>query len=188
VVPAVFEYNDGGYLLKLNVHSSVETETGPEGATMKTVDRTRKNGIMQAVVVSILLMAVMVAGGCTAGTEEVPAGETLAQTIEDITVQKASEMIEKRRGDADFAIIDVRTPEEFAEGHIEGAVPVNFRDDDFRDMVGELDRDKTHLIYCRSGARSVGARDVMAELGFREIYNMLNGILGWEAAGHPVVR
>lgn len=155
---------------------------------MKTADRTRKNGIMPAVVVPILLMAVVVAGGCTAGTGEVPAGETLPQTIEDITVQEAAEMIEKRRGDADFTIIDVRTPDEFAEGHIEGAVLVNFQDNDFRDKVGELDRDKTHLIYCRSGARSAGARDVMAELGFHEIYNMLNGILGWEAAGHPVVR
>jgi rhodanese-related sulfurtransferase len=155
---------------------------------MKTVDRTRKNGIMQAVVVPILLMAVVVAGGCTAGTGEVPAGETLPQTIEDITVQEAAEMIEERRGNADFAIIDVRTPEEFAEGYIEGAVLVNFQDDDFRDKVGELDRDKTRLIYCRSGARSAGARDVMAELGFREVYNMLGGILGWEAAGHPVVR
>jgi rhodanese-related sulfurtransferase len=155
---------------------------------MKTADRTRKSGIIPAVVVPILLMAVVVAGGCTVGTEKVPAGETLAQTIEDITVQKAAEMIEKRRGDADFTIIDVRTPEEFAEGHIEGAVLVNFQDNDFRDKVGELDRDKTHLIYCRSGARSAGARDVMAELGFHEIYNMLNGILGWEAAGHPVVR
>ncbi len=155
---------------------------------MKTADRTRKSGIIPAVVVPILLMAVVVAGGCTVGTEKIPAGETLAQTIEDITVQEAAEMIEKRWGDADFTIIDVRTPEEFAEGHIEGAVLVNFQDNDFRDKVGELDRDKTHLIYCRSGARSAGARDVMAELGFHEIYNMLNGILGWEAAGHPVVR
>lgn len=155
---------------------------------MKTADRTRKNGIIPAVVVPILLMAVVVAGACTAGTGEVPAGETLPQTIEDITVQEAAEMIEERRGNADFAIIDVRTPDEFAEGHIEGAVLVNFRDDDFRDKVGELDRDKTHLIYCRSGARSAGARDVMAELGFREVYNMLGGILGWEAAGHPVVQ
>ena len=153
---------------------------------MKTADRTRKNGIMPAVVLPILLMAVVVTGGCTVGTEEVPAG--VSQTIEDITVQEAAEMIEERWGDADFAIIDVRTPEEFTEGHIEGAVLVNFRDDDFRDKVGELDRDKTHLIYCRSGARSAGARDVMAELGFREIYNMSEGILGWEAAGHPVVQ
>ena len=85
---------------------------------MKTADRTRKNGIMPAVVVPILLMVVVVAGGCTAGTGEVPAGETLPQTIEDITVQEAAEMIEKRRGDADFTIINVRAPEELSLIHI----------------------------------------------------------------------
>jgi len=113
---------------------------------------------------------------------------TSSETIGDITVQEASDLIEKEQGNPDFVIIDVRTPAEYADGHLENAVNIDYNADDFEDRIDELDKYRTYVIYCRSGVRSAGARDVMEELGFNEVYNVLEGIIGWTAAGFPVVE
>ena len=94
----------------------------------------------------------------------------------------------RRTGGPGFFIIDVRTPDEYNSGHIEGAGMIDFNADDFRDRIGELGRDKTYLVYCRSGGRSAGARDAMEGLGFLKVCHMLSGILGWEEAGLPLVE
>ena len=91
-------------------------------------------------------------------------------------------------GNPDFIIIDVRTPEEYASGYIDTAVNIDYYAADFREQLAALDKDKTYLIYCRTGRRSADARDIIAELGFREVYIMSGGIVAWEAEGRPVVR
>ena len=110
------------------------------------------------------------------------------RTIEDITPQEASTLIQNNQNNPDFIIIDVRTPEEFAEGHIEDAVNIDFRSETFQDELNKLYKDKTYLVYCRSGVRSRNALDIMAELNFREAYNVLGGILAWKAEGLPTVE
>src|SRR5574337_463253 len=101
----------------------------------------------------------------------------------DVTVQRARELMEARGGKAEFVILDVRTPEEFAEGHLSGAVNVNLPAPDFERRLGALDRGKTYLVYCRTGNRSARAIQVMQRLGFRSVYHMTEGILGWEKKG-----
>ena len=85
------------------------------------------------------------------------------------------------------AVIDVRTPEEFAEGHLEGAVLIDVTSPDFEAQVAELDRDQPYVLYCRSGNRSVTARQVMADLGFTDVADIEGGITAWVAEGQPVV-
>ena len=63
------------------------------------------------------------------------------------------------------------TPEEFAEGHLEGAVNIDVQADDFADRVGELARDETYVVYCATGNRATGAVETMAELGFDDAVN-----------------
>jgi rhodanese-related sulfurtransferase len=63
-------------------------------------------------------------------------------------------------------ILDVRTPGEIAEGHLEGALFVDFMADDFREKVSELDKSADYIVHCRSGNRSGQAVVIMAELGF----------------------
>jgi rhodanese-related sulfurtransferase len=126
----------------------------------------------------LLVSGVLLITGC----------KTPAQIIGDITVQEALDLIEEEQSNPDFAIIDVRTPAEYADGHLENAVNINFNADDFEDRVDELERDKTYVIYCRTGVRSAGARDVMERLDFSEVYNVLGGITGWTDAGFPVVK
>lgn len=87
----------------------------------------------------------------------------------------------------DLVILDVRTPEEFEEGHIDGAVMLDFYRDDFADELSRLDRDVPYVVYCRSGNRSGQTRAMMDELGFASVADVDGGIVGWVAADLPVV-
>ncbi len=88
---------------------------------------------------------------------------------------------------SDLVILDVRTPEEFAEGHLEGAVMIDFHGDDFASQLGELDPDVPYLLYCRSGNRSGQTTEILRDLGFGDVADIDGGILAWADAGLPVV-
>ena len=126
-----------------------------------------------------LVIGVTLSGGCVRN-------ETA--TIEDITPQEAFDLIQDNRNNPDFVIIDVRTPAEFAEGHIENATNTNFYSDTFQDTINNLDKNKAYLIYCAVGGRSGSALDIMAELNFKEAYNIVGGINQWKAEGLPTVK
>jgi rhodanese-related sulfurtransferase len=106
--------------------------------------------------------------------------------ITDVTVNQARELIQKRARNAQLVILDVRTPEEFAEGHLSGAVNVNLMAPDYESRLGALDKAKTYLVYCRTGNRSVKAIQIMGRLGFRSVYHMFEGIVGWQKKGFPL--
>jgi phage shock protein E len=106
----------------------------------------------------------------------------------EVTVDQAREMIQKRGGTTDFIIMDVRTPEEFAEGHLPGAVNVNLMAADFERRVGAMDRGKTYLVYCRTGNRSAKAVQAMGRLGFQSVYHMFEGIVGWQKKAFSVSK
>ena len=110
------------------------------------------------------------------------------QVIEDITPQEASELIEENRDNPDFIIIDVRTSEEFAAGHIENAINIDYRSEGFEDSINELEKSKAYLVYCRTARRSRSAVNIMEELDFNEIYHMLGGIVQWEEEGLPIAK
>ncbi len=113
--------------------------------------------------------------------------DTAAQdTHAELAVSEAAKLIEERRGDPDFTILDVRTPEEFAQGHIAGARLVDFTAPDFADKIKGLPREKTYLVYCRSGNRSGKAAKLMRGAGFTQVINMDGGISQWEQEGLPV--
>ncbi len=85
-----------------------------------------------------------------------------------------------------LVVLDVRTPEEFAEGHLDGAIMIDFYGADFTDRLAELDRDRPYLLYCRSGNRSSQARQIMIDLGFTDVADIDGGILAWTQAGLPL--
>lgn len=92
----------------------------------------------------------------------------------------ASKMKEKN-----VVILDVRTPEEFQSGYIKGAILINVQSAGFDAAIQKLDKQKTYLVYCRSGARSMNAARKMKSAGFEQLYNLDGGIMGWNG---PVVR
>ncbi len=87
----------------------------------------------------------------------------------------------------DLVILDVRTLEEFSEGHLEGAAMLDFYRDDFADELAKLDRDVPYLLYCRSGNRSGQTAAIMRELGFTDVADIDGGIGAWNQAGLPTV-
>ena len=86
------------------------------------------------------------------------------------------------------AILDVRTPEEFAEGFIEGARNIDFYRDDFEIEINSLDKESSYALYCRSGKRSGQAAQMMQEAGFLSVFNLDGGMIDWANAGMPRVN
>jgi len=105
-----------------------------------------------------------------------------------LSPSEARDTIAKRSGDPGFVLLDVRTPKEFNEERIEGAVMVDYLSPSFRDEIAKLDRRKTYLVYCRTGHRTSGAAKVMRELGFPNVYEFAGGITKWKEAGFPTAR
>lgn len=85
-------------------------------------------------------------------------------------------------------VVDVRTPAEFAAGHLAGAVNLDVEAGTFPDQVAALDKSATYAVYCRSGNRSKTATQQIADAGISTIYELDGGINAWVAAGYPVVR
>ena len=100
----------------------------------------------------------------------------------------AREMIGERAGTPGFVLLDVRTPGEYRSERIDGAVLVDYNSGNFRSELRALDREKTYLVYCRTGNRSNGALKVMREEGFRNLYHLEGGIVKWKEAGLPTQK
>ena len=101
------------------------------------------------------------------------------------------EAFDKARQEKGAVVIDVRGPDEFAAGHIPGAVnvPVSGKESaDFDKKVSALAKDKKVLVHCRSGVRSAKAVERMQRLGIADIIELPKGYLGWSLAGKPVEK
>ena len=85
-------------------------------------------------------------------------------------------------------ILDVRTPEEVAEGHLAGSTTINFLSPAFGTEILALNKNKTYLLYCRSGTRTRKAADAMQKMGFKHVYMLEGGITAWKEAGKEVVK
>lgn len=102
--------------------------------------------------------------------------------------QNANGQIAKRIGAAEFKqgvsqeniqIVDVRTPDELKDGKIEGSININFYDSNFKEQIASLDKEKPVYVYCRSGARSSKAMEIMKDLGFKTIYELQGGFMSY---------
>ncbi len=98
------------------------------------------------------------------------------------------EQAQKLIADKKVLVLDVRTPEEFASGHIAGATNIDFRDKDFQAKIAKLDKSQAYLVNCASGARSAKACVAMEDLHFPTLYNLRGGIAAWKEAGLPVEK
>jgi rhodanese-related sulfurtransferase len=87
---------------------------------------------------------------------------------------------------AGLVVLDIRTPEEYAEGHLAGSSNLDFYEPDFADSLDALDKDLPYFVYCRSGNRSSTAIETMKDLGFTEVYELDGGIVTWAEAGLPI--
>lgn len=122
-------------------------------------------------ILALSIAATLVLGAC---------GGSDTAVIETVDPVTASGLVS-----ADAVLLDIRTPEEFAEARIEGAVNIDFYSVTFEDQIAALDRDASYVVYCRTDNRSGQAMDVFRRLDFAEVHEIDGGIVAWVEAGLP---
>jgi rhodanese-related sulfurtransferase len=125
-----------------------------------------------------LLVALAIGAAVLAGCSS--SGATL-ETVDPAT---AATVIAEEPG---VVVLDIRTPEEYAQGAIDGAVNIDFYASDFASQLDQLDKSTPYVVYCRSGNRSGQAMDTFADLGFTDVTEIEGGLVNWYDAGFPVV-
>lgn len=146
------------------------------------------------ILLPLLLLWMMLGFGCQAqqdANQPNSGGSTAtsapaAAAVEVVNVEAATKMM---ASDPNLQILDVRTPEEVAEGTIAGAKVANWFDADFAQKAESmLDKGKPVLVYCKVGGRSSKASDVLLGKGFSKVYNLEGGITAWNSAGKPLQK
>ena len=124
--------------------------------------------------ITLALFSLVLIASCSNKTEE--ASNKIVAVTDFDKVQSENE---------DLVILDVRTPEEFSEGHIKDAILINFMGDDFQNKIENLDKSKTYLLYCKAGGRQEKASIQMESMGFENILLLDGGMTSWLAEGKP---
>jgi rhodanese-related sulfurtransferase len=123
-----------------------------------------------------LMVAVLVGVGLLASCGSSASGKTLS--VDDFATLAGTDGV---------VLLDVRTPDEFAAGHLEGAQNIDVEAADFATQISGLDKAATYAVYCHSGNRSATAMKTMTDAGFTNVSDLSGGIAAWAQAGKPVV-
>lgn len=105
--------------------------------------------------------------------------EVAGAKVERLNAPDFREKLEALAAEGKVQLIDVRTPQEFGAGAIEGSANHNIYEADFQSQLQSYDKDKPVLVYCKSGARSAQAVSIFQSMGFKEIYELAGGYLAW---------
>ena len=106
---------------------------------------------------------------------------TTAQNSVAISVLNKNQFAEAIQG-KEVVLVDVRTPEEYAEGFIQGAINIDYFDQQsFIKQISELDKKEPVYLYCRSGNRSMKAARQLVTLGFEKVYDLAGGYMSWSS-------
>ena len=106
-------------------------------------------------------------------------GKLNAESIHEVLDQSLYQQKLNENGQR-VQIIDVRTPEEFQAGHLEGAKNINFYSENFAELLSSFDKNQPTFIYCQSGKRSASAAEVLKKLQFKEVYDLKGGYRTWK--------
>lgn len=101
---------------------------------------------------------------------------------------KVEEFEKLSKKDKKGVILDIRTPEEYKEGYIEGAEFLDFLGQDFESGLSKMNKKKTYYVYCRSGKRTITATEKMKQMGFKKVYMLEGGITAWSESGRKTVK
>ena len=108
-----------------------------------------------------------------------------AQKIKSVNSTEVNAMLSKANK---IVVLDVRTADEFAMGHVKGAINIDIRQADATSRIDKLDKKATYVVHCRTNRRSQIAVDHMVQAGFTNIYQMMDGMMGWNQNNLPVVK
>jgi phage shock protein E len=135
---------------------------------------------MKKVLALLAIVGVLFVAGCSSSSSA-PASDAAAvqQVDAQAFLQEAAQ--------PGVTVVDVRTPAEYAAGHVEGAINIDVEAPTFGDEISKLDKKGAYAVYCHSGRRSGIATDQMGQAGFANVYNLKGGIADLQAAGAPIV-
>ncbi|MDO8120444.1 rhodanese-like domain-containing protein [Isoptericola sp. b490] len=139
--------------------------------------RTRTTRVAAAAALGVALATGI--SGCAGDT---PANGAHAE-LKDLPPQAFAE----RAATPGVVVLDVRTPQEFAAGHLPGAINVDVEAPDFATRIAQLDTSVPYAVYCHSGNRSAAAMQQMAAAGFTDLADLAGGITAWAQAGGTIV-
>ncbi|MCL2474937.1 MAG: rhodanese-like domain-containing protein [Chloroflexi bacterium] len=104
-------------------------------------------------------------------------------TFISVTPEKAKEIAASKA----VVYLDVRTVLEYTDGHIDGAVNLDYNHNNFENSLASLDKSMVYIVYCQAGVRSKNTLKIMWEMQFKEAYDIKGGITAWQNAGYPVI-
>ncbi|MBX7182951.1 MAG: redoxin family protein [Bacteroidia bacterium] len=133
----------------------------------------RSHNLSLIILSAFIYIAILVTGCSNAQNQNIKT---------NLQVQEFSDKIKEL---PNAPIIDVRTPEEFGNGHLANAINYNWNGENFEKEIANLDKSKPVLVYCLSGGRSGSAASKMRSMGFKEVYEMAGGMMKWRAANLP---
>lgn len=110
----------------------------------------------------------------------------IKQIAETKSPTDINQILEANKTNPEFNLIDIRTPQEYSTGHLEGSTLMDFYNPTFSESLNSLDKNKIYVIYCNSGNRSGSALGLMKAKGFQTVYNMQGGISAWQEASLPI--
>lgn len=105
---------------------------------------------------SLLLLVIVFVSGCA---------QITSKPITEVSQEELKSVV----------LVDVRTPEEYADGHLDNALNINWQDDDFAEQFDAFSKDKTIYVYCKKGGRSAKAQEKLISLGFEDVIDLLGG-------------
>lgn len=136
-----------------------------------------------------LSLSIIILMGCS---QKIKPNENVVNTqvmvtnsVQKITVEAFNDLLSSEQN---LQLLDVRTPEEFSQGHIKGAENQNLHDENFINNVQHLDKSKSVYVYCRVGGRSAKAAEILKNNGFEKIYDISGGIVKWTENGYNVAK
>lgn len=112
-------------------------------------------------------------------------GRTSAQSQMLLNVNDFEKKLEITK---DKIVLDVRTKDEFSQGHLANATMIDYYKDDFKEALSKLDKTKPVFVYCAAGGRSSSASGILIELGFKNVYDLHGGMRAWAGAKKPVIK
>ena len=133
-----------------------------------------------------LLLSALLLSSCANAqspkSEETAATSQNASQATNIDVNTAQQTLQQSQ----VKLLDVRTAEEYAQGHIPGAQNIDFLGNNFSEEIKKLDPQQHYVVYCASGNRSQKATQQMSDLGFTQVQNVLGGFQAWQSQNLPV--
>jgi rhodanese-related sulfurtransferase len=145
-----------------------------------------KSTLLSAILLSLATMTLSADDAKPATT----AADTKADDVKHVDAAGAKKVLDEAaaKKDAKVKVLDVRTADEFAEGHIAGAVNVDFLSKDFAEKAAALDKSATYVVHCQAGGRSMKSLETLKKLGIKSIIHMDGGFGAWQKAGLPVEK